>query len=133
MAISIDGALGVLPATLQFRASRAEVIAGNISNMETPGYKARDLNFKQVFEQQINQSSDTEAAAGMRSNKLVLPGSESIVTAAYERDAEGKAVDGNSVELGYEQAAFMRNRMAFETSFTFLNMKLKGLERAING
>jgi flagellar basal-body rod protein FlgB len=42
-------------------------------------------------------------------------------------------MDGNTVELSVEQAAFASNTLDFQTSVTFLNMKLKGLDRAING
>ena len=44
-----------------------------------------------------------------------------------------QSVNGNTVELGVEQAAFARNTLDFQTSYTFLNMKFKGLDRAING
>jgi flagellar basal-body rod protein FlgB len=41
--------------------------------------------------------------------------------------------DGNTVEIGVEQAAFSQNATDFQTSLTFVNMKLKGLAKAING
>jgi flagellar basal-body rod protein FlgB len=41
--------------------------------------------------------------------------------------------DGNTVEIGVEQAAFSQNATDFQTSLTFVNMKLRGLAKAING
>ena len=41
--------------------------------------------------------------------------------------------DGNTVEIGVEQAAFSQNASDFQTSLTFVNMKLKGLAKAITG
>jgi len=41
--------------------------------------------------------------------------------------------DGNTVELGVEQAAFAQNAADFQTSLTFLNMQIKGLAKAIAG
>jgi flagellar basal-body rod protein FlgB len=41
--------------------------------------------------------------------------------------------DGNTVELGVEQAAFSQNASDFQTSLTFVNMTFKGLAKAING
>ncbi len=41
--------------------------------------------------------------------------------------------DGNTVELGVEQAAFSQNASDFQTSLTFINMKLQGLAKAIAG
>jgi flagellar basal-body rod protein FlgB len=41
--------------------------------------------------------------------------------------------DGNTVEIGVEQAAFSQNASDFQTSLTFINMKLRGLAKAIAG
>mgnify|MGYP006238866013 FL=1 len=41
--------------------------------------------------------------------------------------------DGNTVELGVEQAKFTQNNMDFQTSLTFINMKFSGLAKAIEG
>lgn len=45
MSISFDKALGIHEQALSFRAQRAEVLANNIANADTPNYKARDLDF----------------------------------------------------------------------------------------
>ena len=45
----------------------------------------------------------------------------------------GAAQDGNTVDLATEQAEFAQNAIDFQTSLSFLNMKLKGLASAING
>ena len=41
--------------------------------------------------------------------------------------------DGNTVELGVEQAAFSQNAADFQTSLGFINMQLKGLAKVIAG
>ena len=46
MSISFDKALGIHEKALGFRAQRAEVLANNIANADTPNYKARDLDFQ---------------------------------------------------------------------------------------
>ncbi|WP_067516346.1 flagellar basal body rod protein FlgB [Endozoicomonas ascidiicola] len=129
MGVNFDKTLGVHEQGLQLRGQRAEVISGNIANIDTPGYKAQDLDFKQVFQQQQNQLSLTRT----RENHLSLDDISPKEPAVYERTPLQPSHNGNTVELGQEQAAFARNRMEYETSFTFLNMKVRGLERAING
>lgn len=52
MSISFDRALGIHEEALAFRAQRAEVLANNIANADTPHYKARDLDFAKVLEAQ---------------------------------------------------------------------------------
>ncbi|MET4694724.1 flagellar basal body rod protein FlgB [Endozoicomonas lisbonensis] len=128
MAISFENALGVLPGTLQYRTQRAEVLASNIANVDTPGYRAKDLSFDHILGQQQAQLRLQQSD----SRHIALPGTE-LEESVVERDVRQPSSDGNSVELGVEQAAFMRNNMEFQTSFTFLNMKMKGLQRAING
>lgn len=49
MSISFDKALGIHEQALSFRAQRAEVLANNIANADTPNYKARDLDFSKVL------------------------------------------------------------------------------------
>ena len=49
MSISFDNALGLHEQALKFRSQRAEVLANNIANAETPNYKARDLDFNAVL------------------------------------------------------------------------------------
>ena len=45
MAISFDKALGVHPHAMLIRSQRAEMLATNIANADTPGYKAKDIDF----------------------------------------------------------------------------------------
>ena len=49
MAISFESALGVLPRNLLLRTQRAEILASNIVNADTPNYKARDIDFKSIL------------------------------------------------------------------------------------
>jgi len=50
MAISFDKAFGVHQYTLSVRAKRAEVLSSNIANADTPGFKARDIDFSQALQ-----------------------------------------------------------------------------------
>ena len=56
MSISFDNALGLHEQALKFRSQRAEVLANNIANAETPNYKARDLDFNAVLAAQQGAS-----------------------------------------------------------------------------
>lgn len=120
MTISFDSALGIHPHALNLRAERSTVIAGNLANVDTPGYKARDFDF---------QSALSEVEHRSRSGQRI----DAAATPLQYRNPYNNAIDGNTVELGVEQAAFAQNAMDFETSLTFLNMKFKGLSTAITG
>jgi len=55
MAISFDKAFGIHQYTLSVRSKRAEVLSSNIANADTPGFKARDINFSQALEEAQQQ------------------------------------------------------------------------------
>lgn len=120
MGIDFNKALGVHPDALRVRAERTKVLASNIANENTPGYQARDLDFAATLRQAQNAEGDGLA--------LDTGESEVMYRTPFHRTA-----DGNTVELGVEQAAFSQNAVDFQTSLTFLNMKLKGLAKAIGG
>ena len=49
MPSSIDNYLGVHAAALKLRSQRTEVLAANLANADTPGYRARDIDFKRAL------------------------------------------------------------------------------------
>lgn len=116
MSIHFENALGIHAQALSLRAERTRVLAANIANESTPGYLARDLDFTSLMQ-------SGAAFSGVNSD---------TATASY-RIPYHPSADGNTVEIGVEQAAFAQNATQFETSLTFVNMTLRGLARAIEG
>jgi len=49
MPLNLDQYVSVHAAALDVRARRTELIANNLANADTPGYKARDLDFRQAM------------------------------------------------------------------------------------
>lgn len=119
MAITFDDALGVHPEALNFRVQRTKVLASNLANVDTPGYLARDLSFETVMGQM--------GANGVGTSKPKMQ-----IAAQYAVPYQNSS-NGNTVELGVEQAKFTQNNMDFQTSLTFLNMKFSGLAKVIEG
>ena len=60
MAISFEKAFGMHPHALMIREKRSEVLAENIANADTPGYKAKDVDFQQAL--QLAQSRRGQSA-----------------------------------------------------------------------
>jgi flagellar basal-body rod protein FlgB len=118
MGLSLEQALGVHPAALKLRAERAEILASNLANESTPGYKAHDIDFRASL-REATQGSSPESS--FNSDRLMY------------RVPSGASQDGNTVDLATEQAEFAQNAIDYQTSLTFLNMKLKGLAAVING
>ena len=62
MSISFDKALGIHESALHFRSERAGVLANNLANIDTPNFKAKDLDFKQALNQQMKKGSHFDVA-----------------------------------------------------------------------
>lgn len=131
MAISFDKALGIHQQALEARVKRAEVLANNLANADTPGFKARDVDFRAMMEQAMASSSGfamektdeahMDASAGDGEGELLY------------RNPYQPSVDGNTVDAQQEQTRFMRNAMEYQASFQFLNSKFTGLSKALTG
>ncbi len=133
MAISFDQATGFFEKTLDLRARRAEVLANNLANADTPHYKARDIDFKAALQRQLGQEQ-RQSFEMQRTRSDHLQGqSSSVLEDLLYRTPQQPSVDGNTVEEQIEHSAYMRNALAFQASFTFLNGRFKGLMTAVKG
>ena len=131
MAISFDAALGGHDRALSLRSQRAEVLANNIANADTPGYQSRDMDFEALLSQ-----ASAEQSMGMKhtnSRHFATGGAMETGADLLYRTPMQPSIDGNTVDLQLEQAAYAENALGFQTSFTFLNSKFKGLMNAIKG
>ena len=135
MSISFDSALGIHEKAMTFRAQRAEVLANNMANADTPNYKARDLDFAKVLAQESAKSGGNGVSALNRTSaRHIAAESAPIGDAALGyRIPTAPSIDQNTVDAQVEQANYAENAIAFQTSFTLLNSKFKGLTSALRG
>lgn len=134
MSISFANALGIHETALGFRAQRAEVLANNIANADTPHYKARDLDFSAVLaEQSEKQSGKQFEMSRTDSRHIVSEGIQLADPALRYRTPFHPSIDQNSVDMQQEQANYAENAVQFQASFTLLNSKFKGLVGALRG
>ncbi|PAV48772.1 flagellar basal body rod protein FlgB [Pseudomonas sp. HAR-UPW-AIA-41] len=133
MSISFDKALGIHEKALNFRAQRAEVLANNIANADTPNFKARDLDFSAVLAEQAQQRESGMRMQRTHEQHFALEGVELADPALRFRSPMHAALDQNSVDMQQEQARYAENAVQFQASFTFLNSKFKGLMGALRG
>lgn len=131
MALTMDKLLGIQQYTLGVRTQRAEMIANNLANADTPGYKAKDIDF---------QTALAQAKRGMDSHSL---------TRTHERhfnvdiEATGKEKfrvpnqpdtgDGNTVDVQLEQNLYAQNALEYEMTMNFLDGKISGVKKALSG
>ena len=134
MSISFANALGIHENALNFRAQRAEVLANNIANADTPNYKARDLDFAAVLaEQSEKQGGKPFGLNRTDSQHIAADGIQLADPALRYRTPFHPSIDQNSVDMQQEQANYAENAVQFQASFTLLNSKFKGLIGALRG
>ena len=134
MSISFARALGIHEQALGFRAQRAEVLANNIANADTPHYKARDLDFASVLAAQTEkQQRGTFSLERTNERHIAAEGFGTGEAEVPFRHPLHASLDQNTVDLQLEQANYAQNAVNFQASFTFLNSKFKGLTTALRG
>jgi flagellar basal-body rod protein FlgB len=112
--MSGDSLFGVHAAALTVRSQRMGLLASNIANAATPGFKARDLDFGAAL-------SAAEGGAG------------DLGAAMRYRVPTAPSLDGNTVELNAEQTAFAENAVQYQTTLAFLNGRIAQITRALKG
>ena len=108
---------------------RLQLIASNIANEETPGFKAQDLDFRAALDEAGN---GTMRLAATRRGHIGQGQISDRPLVAY-RTAEQPSADGNTVDSHKEKTAFAEASVRYQASLTFLNRKISGLRAAITG
>lgn len=134
MNISFSNALGVHEHALELRSKRAEVLANNLANADTPGFKARDIDFQSMLKQQMSGKSNEQNLKMATTNGKHLPVSNlEAEEGLLYRNPSQPSIDGNTVDTQVEKAEFMKNTLQYQSSFQFLNSRFKSLTSAIRG
>ena len=114
-----DSLFGVHATALEFRARRMGVLASNIANASTPGFKAKDIDFQSAL-----KAAEGPAASGV---------DRAMDEATLYRVPLQPSADGNTVDLSTEQTAFAENAVAYQTTLSFLNGRISTITRALRG
>lgn len=113
---------------LNLQAHRQQLIASNIANADTPHYKARDIDFKASLQGAMGgQLGLVRTAAGHLSAGNGAPAGASL---KYRGETQS-SVDGNTVDMDVERAAFAENAVQYEAGITFINQLLRQVQSAL--
>lgn len=108
---------GIHETALQLKSKRAEVLANNLVNSSTPGFKARDFNFHQTLANEINQPNPR----GTREIKL-----------SYRVPMQ-PTTDGNTVETDVEQMLYAQNALDYKATLSFIRFRAANIIQALRG
>jgi flagellar basal-body rod protein FlgB len=129
----LDQIFGIHERALQLRGERVSVLAANLANADTPNYKARDLDFAAVLgEQSSTQSSSLGLTTTSARHLAVQSGSVGGADLKYRMPFQ-PSLDGNTVEVPLEQAAFAENAVRYQASLMFINRRIASIESALTG
>jgi len=130
MPLSLNATLDIPARALQLRSQRAEVLAANMANADTPHYKAMDFDFSAML--QDSESSGASLNTTNPSHIKSIASDPSKVELMYRLPYQS-SMDGNTVETEVEQAQFAENAVQYQAAFTLLNGRIKSLLTAIRG
>ena len=105
-----------LSRALDLTSARQNLVSQNVANIDTPGYKARDIDFRQEFSALSADEQLPESAPVVRE-----------VSGLIERP------DGNNVSLDRESLLMAQNQLAFQVDVQLLRDEFNRLQLAING
>lgn len=131
MAISINNAFGIHENAMHLQSRRAQLLSQNLANSDTPGYKAKDIDFKGALKSMSNGNLKTPLNATQNGHvqpKGFFMGLEEM----YRRPTQS-SLDGNTVEPHVEMGEFTENSMRYLMTLRIMSGKINGMLSAIRG
>ena len=130
MAISFDKGFELHAQGVLLRAERAEVIASNIANADTPGYKAKGMDFQKAMQQASQQQ---QMGMSRTNSKHFDVRSELNNNVDFRIPDQPDTGDGNTVDVQVERNLYLENSLEYQAGVQFLNGKIKALQKVISG
>jgi flagellar basal-body rod protein FlgB len=111
----MDGIVNVLQFAVEGVAQQQQATANNLSNTDTPGYTAQDVNFETSLQQAI------DSAGGGTASVVVAP------------DPAAPASDGNNVDTGTQLVQSQEETLQYQTVVDMLNAQFRLISGAAGG
>jgi len=134
MAISINNVFGIHESAMHLQGRRAQLLSQNLANSDTPGYKAKDIDFKAALKSAASGNLQTPLKA-TQSGHIQPKGFLMGMTGAEElyRQPMQASLDGNTVEPHVEMGEFTENSMRYLMTLRIMSGRVKGMMSAIRG
>jgi len=126
-----ENIFGIHEQALMVQGQRLGVLAANLANADTPGFKARDIDFASVLSHAQGETSMPLEAT--HAGHITLSSPDSVGGDLKYRNPYQASLDGNTVEMPVEQSAFSETNVRYQASLTFINARISELTLAING
>ncbi len=118
MGLSITKSMHLAESALDYRALRQKIISSNIANVDTPYFKARDIDFEKVLANEANTlDTKVQNLALAKTSPMHLDTIESTSNTEasyYFRGTHPTRNDGNNVDIDIETTEMSKNAIMFE-------------------
>jgi len=130
-----ESIFGIHESALLLHGQRINVLVANLANADTPNYKARDIDFSAALAGAGASTGDGAAMPLQVTQAMHIAPSDGEMPAGElkYRNPYQSSLDGNTVEMPIEQAAFSEGNVRYQASLTFINQKIAALQYAIAG
>ena len=122
--------LGIHPQALNLQTARAATLSSNLVNADTPNYKAQDIDFKTLLNEQMAASLDGIQVKATNEQHF---GQDFIQQNKLYRTPTQASLDGNTVETHIEKSHFMENSLRYQVSVQLISGKFNGFIKALKG
>lgn len=117
---------------LDLRLIRQNLVIGNLTNVNTPGYRARHLDFEEKLQHALGEDAQGTMA---RTEPGHMP--TAFRTASFNGDMEKEfkprvEYGQDSVDMDKEMAIMQKNAMAYDTLTTLVRGDFQTLSRVIS-
>ncbi len=122
-------------ATLDHRLKRSEVIASNIANSETPGFRAIGYDFEDQLRSlaELDKSLPTKTTNERHFHNSFTRADGKITPDIYMRPTESVGEDGNTVDVDKEMVQMSQNQLLYRSAVELISRKIGVIKYAING
>ena len=120
-----DNTITALDKSVDMRLVKQNLINSNIANAETPGYKAKKVDFEEALAKAIATQEKFESHRAPTSNQI-----DAISPDVYDNPDINIANDGNTVDMEREMSALAENTVLYKAAIQLINKKLAAMKYA---
>ncbi len=123
--LQLDSRVTPLLKELDLRVARNQVIASNVANVDTPGYKAKDIDFGQIM------TKEADKLALKRTDDRHMPQGDGTTMPVIEESKASPRPDGNNVQMEEEMLKLAQNNIEYNILVQLVSKRLSGVKRTI--
>jgi flagellar basal-body rod protein FlgB len=128
-----DKTLKALTTALNFREMRQELISSNVANANTPGFKAKKMDFEEALARALDVDGQMQMnVLDGRHHNVGNGGFNNLEPEIYDDPNGVVSENGNTVDVEAEMARMAENKLMYDALVQLINKKMGIMKYAIN-